>query len=280
MAEDREVLREIWDGRLPVCFKLAEEEVYTMQQPEPYYLMISRISYFPLVVDKVHKHFSRHVDERYHGNEMWLEYNGQPLKWHLPIGVLYDCNASDSILPWGITVHFQDFPEKQILHCGSRAVVESHFMSAIKEADMLKHRSQVVSTMQKKDHNQLWVGLLNSKFDQFWAINKKFMERIGGECFKHIPFRLYMPDGSLIQRLVTPLTPSGDKATLETLLQQVVPQALVGGDVASFLISSDGAKHSIITHGIQVPLDTPLQWMSEHLSYPDNFLHLCVMPCS
>lgn len=32
----------------------------------------------------------------------------------------------------------------------------------------------------------------------------------------------------------------------------------------------------IITHGIELPLDTPLQWMSEHLSYPDNFLHLCI----
>lgn len=86
----------------------------------------------------------------------------------------------------------QNFPEGQLLHCGSRAVVEAHFMSTVKEADMLKHRSQVVSSMQKKDHNQLWSGLLNSKFDQFWAINRKLMERTGGEGFKHIPFRLYM----------------------------------------------------------------------------------------
>ncbi|CAN7984463.1 unnamed protein product [Ixodes pacificus] len=268
MAEDREVLREVWDGKLPICFRLAEEEVSTMQQPDPYYLMISRISYFPLVVDKVHKHFSRHVDERHHGNEMWVEYNGQPLKWHLPIGLLHDYYASDSTLPWNITVHFQNFPEGQLLHCGSRAVVEAHFMSTVKEADMLKHRSQVMSSMQKKDHNQLWSGLLNSKFDQFWAVNRKLMERTGGEGFKHIPFRLYMSDCTLLQRLITPVTASGEKATLETLLQQVAPHVLTG----------DGAAFSVVTHGIQVPLDSPLQWMSEHLSYPDNFLHLCVLP--
>lgn len=34
-------------------------------------------------------------------------------------------------------------------------------MSCIKEADVLKHRSQVVSNLQKKDHNQLWLGLQN-----------------------------------------------------------------------------------------------------------------------
>lgn len=44
-----------------------------------------------------------------------------------------------------------------------RDVVEAHFMSTIKEADVLKHRGQVMSTMQKKDHNQLWLGLQNGK---------------------------------------------------------------------------------------------------------------------
>lgn len=34
-------------------------------------------------------------------------------------------------------------------------------MSSMKEADMLKHRSQVFSTMQRHQHNQLWTGLLN-----------------------------------------------------------------------------------------------------------------------
>jgi Autophagy protein Apg5. len=44
-----------------------------------------------------------------------------------------------------------------------REAVESHFMSCIKEADVLKHRSQIVSNMQKKEHNQLWLGLQNGK---------------------------------------------------------------------------------------------------------------------
>lgn len=33
---------------------------------------------------------------------------------------------------------------------------------------------------------------------------------------------------------------------------------------------------TVFTHGISPPLETPLQWMSEHMSYPDNFLHLIV----
>ena len=34
-------------------------------------------------------------------------------------------------------------------------------MSCIKEADQFKHGGRVMSTMQKKDHHQLWQGLSN-----------------------------------------------------------------------------------------------------------------------
>lgn len=44
-----------------------------------------------------------------------------------------------------------------------REIVEAHFMSCLKEADVLKHRGQVMSAMQKKDHNQLWLGLVNGE---------------------------------------------------------------------------------------------------------------------
>ena len=36
-------------------------------------------------------------------------------------------------------------------------------MSMVKEADSLKHRAQVINSMQKKDHKQLWLGLQNGK---------------------------------------------------------------------------------------------------------------------
>ena len=42
--------------------------------------MISRQTYFPLVTDKVSKFLSQYVDKEA-VSEMWLEYEGQPLKW-------------------------------------------------------------------------------------------------------------------------------------------------------------------------------------------------------
>jgi hypothetical protein len=53
MSEDREVLREVWQGRVPACFNLSSEDVYTMAMPDPYYLMLPRLSYVTIVTDKV-----------------------------------------------------------------------------------------------------------------------------------------------------------------------------------------------------------------------------------
>lgn len=47
-----------------------------------------------------------------------------------------------------------------------RDVVESHFMSCLKEADALKHKGQIISQMQKKDHKQLFLGLLNGELNE------------------------------------------------------------------------------------------------------------------
>ncbi|GBP67343.1 Autophagy protein 5 [Eumeta japonica] len=161
MANDREVLREIWDGKLPVCFQLDQDEITEIQQPDPFYVMVPRLSYFPLVTDK--------------------------------------------------------------------RLCEAHYMSCVKEADMLKHRGQVMSTMQKKDHNQLWLGLQNDKFDQFWAINRRLMESHGDQDgFKHIPLRIYSDDGTFVQRLISPKNNDGSRKTLKQMLLELYPNKSEG----------------------------------------------------
>jgi autophagy-related protein 5 len=162
------------------------------------------------------------------------------------------------------TFNVQDFPEEELVRCNSRASIESIFMSSLKEADALKHRSQVMSSMQKKDHNQLWLGVVNDKFDQFWAINRKLMEyNTNEESFRFIPFRVYTQELVLIQKLVKPKNESGDRTTLS--------------DLCFAVFNKNADKYKIVIHGIEPPLETPLQWLSEHMSYPDNFLHICAL---
>ena len=54
--EDREVLQEVWAGKLPTVFSLAEADTElgeAEEAPAPCYLMLPRMSYLPLAMDKV-----------------------------------------------------------------------------------------------------------------------------------------------------------------------------------------------------------------------------------
>lgn len=262
MSHDREILRMIWEGQIAICFQADSKEIVGLQQPENFYLMVSRLSYLPLVTDKVKKYFSRYISREQLDGNVWFDYNGIPLKLHYPIGVLYDqLYPEEDSLPWYLTIHFSKFPEDVLMKLSTRDLLESHFMSCLKEADVLKHRGQIISSMQKKDHNQLWQGLSNDKFDQFWAINRRLMEPNGDqETFKYVPVRFYSDEDVYIQKLITPLNKNGQKKTVgEMMVELSIPHRKVV---------------EIRTQGISIHDGVNLQWLSEHLSYPDNFLHL------
>ncbi|KAH8395692.1 hypothetical protein KR222_009521 [Zaprionus bogoriensis] len=290
MAHDREVLRMIWEGQIGICFQADSEEIVGIK-PEPFYLMVSRLSYLPLVTDKVNpnksktkqnkakqqkrnticlclqvrKYFSRYIAGEHQDGAVWFDFNGTPLRLHYPIGVLYDLlHPDEDSTPWSLTIHFSRFPEDTLVKLNTKELLESHYMACLKEADVLKHRGLVISAMQKKDHNQLWLGLINDKFDQFWAVNRRLMEpNSDQEAFKNIPVRFYFDDDfTYVQKLISPLSESGQKKNLADLM----------AELSTPVRRAVGFR----THGIDLHEETQLQWMSEHLSYPDNFLHLSV----
>ncbi|KAG8522099.1 Autophagy protein 5, partial [Galemys pyrenaicus] len=245
MTDDKDVLRDVWFGRIPTCFTLYQDEI-TEREAEPYYLLLPRVSYLTLVTDKVKKHFQK-VMRQEDISEIWFEYEGTPLKWHYPIGLLFDLLASSSALPWNITVHFKSFPEKDLLHCPSKDAVEAHFMSCVKEADALKHKSQVINEMQKKDHKQLWMGLQNVKalsliayvYLSQWKKSNKISQRFFSSSNRENIFNAFEWDLSgedfrlrttterpFIQKLFRPMTADGQLHTLGDLLKEVCPSAI------------------------------------------------------
>ena len=265
------IARDVWEGKIPVSFELASYEVRSNAAPDPFYTMLPRNSYLTLFSKSVIDAFYHCIDDD-DVDEVWFEYKEKPLRWHYPCGLLYDlfCDPSGSELPWKITVHFRNFPDKDVLECSSVDAIESHYISALKEADQLKHKGQVVCNMSKNQHQQLWHGLKTDNFEEFWQINKKFMDGFeDGPMFKSIPMRFYH-DGQVFQRLVSPRTNDDSQdSTLRDALSLVLP-SLFNGDVLS-------ASTKILIHGISPPLTTSVQWLSKNLSYADNFLHVCVV---
>lgn len=109
MAEDKEILKQVWEGKVPVCFRLDESE-WRSAEPEDMYMMAPRHAYFPLLTDKVHKYLADFVSPALKNNEIWLDYKGVPIKWNYPVGLLFDMHTSDqdntATLPWCLNVHF------------------------------------------------------------------------------------------------------------------------------------------------------------------------------
>jgi autophagy-related protein 5 len=63
----------------------------------------------------------------------WFDVNGEPLRWHLPVGVLFDLYANTEQLPWEVTIHFRHFPVNQLIRCVGDETVRSVFFNTLKE---------------------------------------------------------------------------------------------------------------------------------------------------
>ncbi|XP_019852942.1 PREDICTED: autophagy protein 5-like [Amphimedon queenslandica] len=260
---DMDQRREVWDGKVPVSFILSQQE---LQQaggttiPEPVFMLLPRVSYFPLVYDKLVKLYARAVSASL-DDKIWLSYGPSPLKWHYPVGILFDLFARSTELPWEITVHFKDYPTDDILIYEGKEALEGHFLSKLKEADWLKHGAKVIQQFTPSEFGKLWQSISQHHFEDFWSVNQKLMLNIKGEMepFKFVPFSIYREGKRLYQGLIASQdTTFGD---VMNLYQKEFPSASL-------------ADHQFLLHGIEIPAVAHLQWVSEHLSYPDNFLHI------
>lgn len=55
--------------------------------------------------------------------------NGAPLKWHFPVGLLYDIFVTEDALPMQVTVHFKKFPDDLLIRFPNKLVSSFDFLS-------------------------------------------------------------------------------------------------------------------------------------------------------
>merc|ERR1711988_1241433 len=262
-ALEEEVRREIWSLHIPTVFSLDINEVTALEPPSPLFVMVPRLSYLPLLYEKIKAHFLSSTSVRY--DEIWLSMASTPLKWHLPAGVLFDLYGSRLNLPWEITVHFQGFPSTKILRCSGEDATKYTFMNILKEANHLKFGDgSKISGLALEEQNDLWEGTIAGKYDQFWNINKKLIPK--EKKVKYVPMRFCFPNQPMIQEPVT-LQTEGKDMSLAEVLKKVLPQ-----DYNT--VSEKDENMNVIIQGIKPPLWTPILWLAIHCSHPDNFLYI------
>ncbi|KAL9932557.1 hypothetical protein V8E36_008674 [Tilletia maclaganii] len=90
-----------FNASVPLLIELADPPASETRSIAQYYCKVPRISYLPLLLPVLRKYFLEALlDEAtllsLKEDSFWFEYNGQPLKWHWPVGLLYDVHTGNT----------------------------------------------------------------------------------------------------------------------------------------------------------------------------------------
>ncbi|EAA62355.1 hypothetical protein AN5174.2 [Aspergillus nidulans FGSC A4] len=133
-----------------------------------------RISYLPSLLPRLKAFFSSSLIDptASQPHDGWFSFEGVPLKWHYPVGLLYDLYAGaepatkssetealdDEQLPWRLVVHFGDWPDAELVRLDAQGtVMHDAFINSVKEADFVRNgTAKGIMTLSKDDSSGLW----------------------------------------------------------------------------------------------------------------------------
>jgi autophagy-related protein 5 len=280
----------IWKGSVPVLFKLASEDVASMEIPLPLCLMLSRLTYLPLVASKVREHFESSAPPL--EDELWFCYKNVPLKWNIPVGVLLDILLvlNRQVLPLEITVHFQAFPTDQLLRCKSLFTARSHYFNALKESLFLEYgSSQAIMGIPQRDLGGLWDAIAKpdeTSGARWLSVRSTILSHVSAvsrrtvdEC-ERLPVRLVVSGYGLgtplqfacIQQPVHSDLASNAVQTLKSLCEDLFPGLVVDPSTGQ-----QRKEIELLVQGTRPPLQTPLRWLCTNFSHPDFWLYVVIV---
>lgn len=227
---DDDILKSVWEGKIPVLISLVDDE-YSYLSIDPnqnkskkLFTFVSRLTYLPLITSQVRSFFSKFTEIKYNGfdSDIWFEFNNIPLKWHYPVGLLYDIlnPPFKKQLPWNINIHFSSYPSNQLIKLNPLSNYldspKDHFMSLLKEADYLKNGNvKTLMSLSKLQQNSLWESLWVSNFSKFWTINKSLILN-NNNLPINFPIKLYLSSYKVIMEPVSYLNFIDNNTDTET----------------------------------------------------------------
>eukprot|EP01084_Bolivina_argentea_P123173 218293_1 len=291
-----ELREKIWSGCVPILFNMASNEVISKKDPVSIFLLLPRISYLPLVTEKVHNHFVSYAPALSDG--MWFEFNGHALKWNFPIGLLYDLyiyeqhkinnnNNTTGDPVWKLIVHFQSYPSEDIIMaCNNKNVVKISFFNYLKQSVFLSYNNiNAISSLKKNDQNALWNGVCKADFNLYFPIYQLIFGRLSNKNNKMIrfPFRIILRgfnddnkykniDLIPIQRPIN--VENNIKLTLNKCLNDIIPGIMEMYNNAN---KNNNYTIDIIVQGMKIPLNVPIMWLVRHATYADCFLYVVIV---
>ena len=238
-----------------------------------------------------------------------------PLKWHLPVGLLYDIYALSSLdpdsnnpapLPFKLVLGFSQSTPSLLTTPGSPPtpikptlsfipptppVVHDSFINAVKEADFLRSgTAKPIMSLSAADSKALWSSVQTYDQATYARILNSLLPPSGQ--FRNIPLRVYLPSG-----------PDGKEASIK-VLQAHVPPTIAAGSSAPTSGGRAGstnsgqpqtlgtALHTLLPnlfpsrrtpvlarpllHGATVPMSSHLEELTRCAAYADGWLGVVV----
>ncbi|KAL4918915.1 autophagy protein Apg5-domain-containing protein [Aspergillus aurantiobrunneus] len=207
------IQKNIWQGQLPLQITLTPSESRTYDQTDPYLISYPRISYLPSLLPRLKAFFSSSLIEpaASEPHDGWFSFEGVPLKWHYPVGLLYDLYAgaepatrssgpedsySDSAtLPWRLVVHFSDWPGEELVRLDANGLVMNDaFINSVKEADFVRNgTAKGIMTLSKDDSSGLWQAVQDVDLPSFQRIMNILLPQNPHQPLRNLPIRIFLP---------------------------------------------------------------------------------------
>jgi len=195
-AVNHDFRKKLWDGQLPVKITLGRNDISVAKEPKPLYVMLPRLNYFTYILEKVKTVYDEYVSIDCVDNfqDMWFDFNGQALRWEVPIGVQFDTliglggesRDKGRDLPWELQFHYKGAPDDIIkLHKVGGIIDISYckfsYINSLKESHVLRMGSahEILAQMKKSEEEKLFSGIQKHNYEQFWEINQLL-------CDKHV----------------------------------------------------------------------------------------------
>ncbi|ONH66013.1 Autophagy protein 5 [Cyberlindnera fabianii] len=276
-CEIRELL---WNGTIPCTITLYPNDSNQMTNTYEYHVLAPRNSYFPTLYPELLSYFKPYllVPEWSHRSDWWLEFEGVPLRWNWPVGVLYDTmtgidpSKGNKRSPWKLILRYRSYPDDYLLALPTLETLKTHWMNQIKESCYVQHgTAKPVMVLSKNDSSDLWSSVETHDFKQFWSIFMKIAPKTVDKL-KHVPSRFYITvSDKVIDLPFSPLNPSSEEPqTLGSVLHELLPDL--------FPSSKNYILAKPVLHGIVIPSNTLVGEIYFDAVYVDGFLHFAIIP--
>jgi autophagy-related protein 5 len=202
--------------------------------------------------------------------EGWFEFEGVPLKWHYPIGLLFDLYAgaapasktvtrgdespeSSSPLSWRLVLHFSNWPDENLVRLDANGMVMNDaFINSVKEADFLRNgTAKAIMSLSKEDSSNLWRAVEEGEWYLVWIYIYSMLffwycfntiAQVDLPSFQRISNILLpqhsQPFRNVPIRIFLPLPPDNNSPSLKVVQSPLPPSIPASSMQASQILSS------------------------------------------